>query len=277
MDTFTDLSYTQTKKKIISHHIFPTDSGKKTIRTEQKNYKRKVFDLRKYKNFNLDENGFCVDTYTYGGGDLFDDKFVKNKYFPLMAKYLKNKLKAKKVIIFDFNQRSFNTDMNSKNNHRIPVLYSHVDYTIDSGLKRTKEILRNNKITFNQKHRYSLINIWRPVKKVIVDYPLALCDGKTVLMNDLVQTNIYHYGMENLKKPRHSGKIYSLINNRNHKWYFLSKMRPNEIFLIKNWDSKYREYENHVLNAPHSAIELPGKIKSKTRQSIEIRTLVIRD
>ena len=181
MNTFTNLSYTQTKKKIISHHIFPNDSGKKTIRTEQKNYKRKVFDLRKYENFNLDENGFCVDTYTYGGGDLFDDKFVKNKYFPLMAKYLKNKLKAKKVIIFDFNQRSFNTDMNSKNNHRIPVLYSHVDYTIDSGLKRTKEILRNNKITFNQKHRYSLINIWRPVKKVIVDYPLALCDGKTVI------------------------------------------------------------------------------------------------
>ena len=277
MDTFTDLSYIQTKKKIISHHIFPTDSGKKTIRTEQRNYKRKVFDLRKNKNFNLDENGFCVDTHTYGGGDLFDDKFVKNKYFPLMAKYLKNKLKAKKVIIFDFNQRSFNTDMNSKNNHRIPVLYSHVDYTIDSGLKRTKEILRNNKITFNQKHRYSLINIWRPIKKIITDYPLALCDGKTVLLNDLVQTNIHHYGMENLKKPRHSGKIYSLINNRSHKWYFLSKMRPNEIFLIKNWDSKYREYENHALNAPHSAIELPGKIKSKTRQSIEIRTLVIRD
>ena len=81
MDTFTNLSYTQTKKKIISHHIFPNDSGKKTIRTEQKNYKRKVFDLRTYKNFNLDENGFCVDTYTYGGGDLFDDRFVKKNIF----------------------------------------------------------------------------------------------------------------------------------------------------------------------------------------------------
>ena len=277
MDTVTNVSYTQTKKKIISHHIFPIDSGKKTIRTAQKSYKRKVFDLRKNKNFNLDENGFCVDSHHYGDGDLFDDKFVKNKYFPLMAKYLKKKLKAKKVIIFDFNQRSFNTDMNSKNNHRIPVLYSHVDYTIDSGLIRTKQILKENKISFNKKHRYSLINIWRPVKKIIVDYPLALCDGNTIHMNDLVQTNIYHYGMENLKTPRHSGKIYSLINNRSHKWYFLSKMHPNEIFLIKNWDSRFREYENHVLNAPHSAIELPGKIKSKTRQSIEIRTLVIRD
>ena len=26
---------------------------------------------------------------SYGGGDLFDDKFVKNKYFPLMANILK--------------------------------------------------------------------------------------------------------------------------------------------------------------------------------------------
>ena len=95
-------------------------------------------------------------------------------------------------------------------------------------------------------------------------------------MNDLVQTNIYHYGMENLKTPRHSGKIYSLINNRSHKWYFLSKMQPNEIFLIKNWDSKYREYENHALNAPQ-CYRTSRKIKSKTRQSIEIRTLVIRD
>ena len=89
MDTITNVSYTLTKKKIISHHIFPIDSGKKTIRTAQKSYKRKVFDLRKNKNFNLDENGFCVDSHHYGDGDLFDDKFVKNKYFPLMAKYQK--------------------------------------------------------------------------------------------------------------------------------------------------------------------------------------------
>jgi hypothetical protein len=276
MDTITNVSYTETKKKIISHHIFPIDSEKKTIRTEQRNYKRKVFDLRKYKNFNLDKNGFCIDKSHYGDGDLFDDKFVKRKYFPLMAKYLKSKLNAKKVIIFDYNQRSFNTDINRKNNHRTPVLYSHVDYTIDSGLKRTKEILRDNKITFNQKHRYSLINIWRPIKKII-DYPLALCDGKTVSMKDLVQTNIHHYGSENLNIPHHSGKIYSLINNRNHKWYFLSKMDPKELFIIKNWDSKFKKFDDHVLNAPHSAIKLPGKNKSRTRQSIEIRTLVIRD
>ena len=96
MDTVTNVSYTQTKKKIISHHIFPIDSGKKTIRTAQKSYKRKVFDLRKNKNFNLDENGFCVDSHHYGDGDLFDDKFVKKKIFSINGKISKKKIESKK-------------------------------------------------------------------------------------------------------------------------------------------------------------------------------------
>ena len=92
-------------------------------------------------------------------------------------------------------------------------------------------------------------------------------------MNDLVQTNIYHYGMENLKTPRHSGEICSLINNRSHKWYFLSKMQPNEIFLIKNWDSKYREYENHALNAPHIAMNFQEKSNQKQGKVLKLELL----
>ena len=54
----------------------------------------KFLILEKNKNFNLDENGFCVDSHHYGDGDLFDDNY-KNKYFPLMANYLK-KIESKK-------------------------------------------------------------------------------------------------------------------------------------------------------------------------------------
>ena len=89
-------------------------------------------------------------------------------------------MNAKEVIFFDHNQRSKPKSEQGEKNIRIPVLQSHVDYTLKSGPKRVLDILQDNKKPIDLNTRYSLINIWRPIKGPVEEMPLALCDGETV-------------------------------------------------------------------------------------------------
>ena len=59
--------------------------------------------------------------------------------------------------------------------------------------------------------------------------------------------------------------------NPNHKWYFLSDQRPDEVILIKCYDSD----EKVARLTPHTAFEDNGSpSEAPKRQSIEVRVLV---
>ena len=38
------------------------------------------------------------------------------------------------------------------------------------------------------------LNFWRGLSSVVDDYPLAVCDGRTVKETDLFETHVYGYG-----------------------------------------------------------------------------------
>ena len=69
---------------------------------------------------------------------------------------------------------------------------------------------------------FAFVNLWRPIVGPVWDNPLAVCEARSVAPEDLVDTDIQHFGEDDLTTPRHSGQIYSVRYNPAHRWFYLS-------------------------------------------------------
>lgn len=76
------------------------------------------------------------------------------------------------------------------------------------------------------KHRFQIINLWRPINHKALDWPLALCDFRSVDADKDVAPVALIY-------PDKEGETYGVKYNPNHKWKFLYGMNTDELVLIK--------------------------------------------
>ena len=132
-------------------------------------------------------------------------------------------------------------------------------------------------------HRFQIINLWRPIHHAAWDWPLALCDYRSVdTARDLAPTT--------LKYPDRDGETMSVRYNPSHKWKYLKGMQPDEIVLIKwcvdpcyavlnlissccSFDSKNDGRTARL--TPHTAFDDTTKPEdAPLRESIELRFLV---
>lgn len=109
---------------------------------------------------------------------------------------------------------------------RTPVSYVHIDQTPAATVARVKRHLPEEEASERLKHRYQILNLWRPIGHPAYDRPLALCDFRTIDMKtDLApQTLVY---------PEREGETWGVKFNENHKWKYLRGMGPDEFVLIK--------------------------------------------
>ncbi len=123
------------------------------------------------------------------------------------------------------------------------------------------------------------INVWRNIAaEPVATHPLALCDGQTVMPEDLVVFEI-HY-------PDRIGENYFSKASDRHQFYYYPEMTRGEVLLIKQWDSAGRlalsaGSESDAPAMPctfsfHSAFKQPGQDENvPDRWSIEVRCMVI--
>ena len=80
---------------------------------------------------------------------------------------------------------------------------------------------------------YASSSLWLPLFHAVEDWPLALCDGSTVsLQDDLVET-------DNIRRTYQSANMY-MMHRENHKWCFLKKQDVNEVLIFKQFDTERR-------------------------------------
>lgn len=107
--------------------------------------------------------------------------------------------------------------------------------------------------------------VWRPIKQVLKD-PLAVADAHSVEEGDLLPAALIY--------PHRSGETLAVKANPKHKWYFKYGQKPEEVTLIKCFDS----WDNGVARrVPHTAFTNPAEEDKYARESIEVRTLVFYD
>ncbi len=75
-------------------------------------------------------------------------------------------------------------------------------------------------------HRFQLINLWRPISHPALDWPLALCDHRSVDVQKDMQP-------VTLKYPDRDGETFGVKYNERQRWGSFKGVRPDEFVLIK--------------------------------------------
>ena len=109
---------------------------------------------------------------------------------------------------------------------RQPVPLVHVDQTPEAAENRVRLHLPAEDVPKLLAGRFQIINLWRPIHHPADDYPLTLCDYRSIDFNeDLVATK--------LKFRTYDGETFGVKHSERHRWKYLRGMRPDELVLIK--------------------------------------------
>jgi len=212
----------------------------------------------------LDREGFALIRHETAVTNFWDDDEVKAVYYPEVESALKQATGADRVFIFDHTtRRRIPGAEDSRTGIRQPVPQVHVDHTAKSGPQRVRDLLSDEAEEL-LKGRVQVINLWRPIRGPLQDFPLAVCDAGSVSFEDLVPSDLIY--------PHRVGEIYQVHCNPAHHWYYAPEMQVEEALLLKCFDSKT---DGRARFAPHSAFSDPtAPSDAAPRESIEVRTLV---
>jgi hypothetical protein len=144
--------------------------------------------------------------------------------------------------------------------------FAHADYSFSSGEQFLRRALPPEEAERRLKQRWSMFNVWRAFSPPPQDFPLALCDARSVVPADIQNCMLtlargdFQMTWENTAY-RHSP---------DHRWFYCSDMTRDEAFVFRSYDSDPR-FAGHV---PHTAFQdLTCPESAGPRASLEIRLL----
>ena len=200
--------------------------------------------------------------------DLYDDDALEQVYYPEIEALLREVVGASRVVVFDATRRSDGgAGARNREGLRGPASRVHVDYTEKSGPQRVKDLMGEAEAErlAASGARIIQINVWRPIRGPVERSPLALADAASVRPEDLIATDQVF--------PDRVGEIYHLAHHPAQRWYYAPRMTPDEVLLIKGFDSLT---DGRARFTPHGAFDLPDTpAAAPPRESIEVRTLVV--
>ena len=243
--------------------------GAAELKFETETHAAMIADMRPLSGgLSVDREGFELLGHTTGVDDLYDDDAVRGPYYAEIEELLKNHLGASRVVIFDATRRAVSkSGAVNPDGRRGPAGRIHVDYTVNSGPQRLADVVGAAEAERLESNgtRVAQINVWRPIRGPVIRSPLALADAASIAPEDLIATDQIF--------PDRTGEIYHLAYSPSQRWYFAPDMHPDEVLLIKGWDTRDGSTARFT---PHTAFDPPAMLTgAAARESIEVRTFVI--
>jgi hypothetical protein len=207
--------------------------------------------------FSLDRNGFQLVHAPTEVRDFYDRDHVKAVYYPEVERLLRDVLGASRVVVFDHNTRNAGLPGQS-----IPSRQVHNDHTINSAPRRVRDHLGEEAEEL-LKHRFGVVNVWRPIRGPVLDSPLALCDARSFTDKDLIASDLVYAHVR--------GETSRVEFKPEHRWFYFSEQQSDEVILIRVHDSAD---DGRARLSFHTSFENPIAVGAPPRESIEVRTLV---
>ncbi len=208
--------------------------------------------------FTLDRNGFALIKAPTAIRNFYDPDEIKSVYYPEVERLLRNTLGASRVVVFDHNVRN-----GGRSDLAQPSRMVHNDHTVNSAPRRVRDHLGPEAEEL-LRHRFGIVNVWRPIRGPVLDSPLALCDAQSFTDADLIATDRVYRHLR--------GETSSVQFNPEHRWYYFSEQQPDEVILIRVHDSAD---DGRARLSFHTSFENPlAPADAPPRESIEVRTLV---
>ncbi|KAJ2919648.1 hypothetical protein MD484_g815, partial [Candolleomyces efflorescens] len=220
--------------------------------------------------YTLDNSGFQFVRSPAKHTSFTNDEEIEREYYPESIELLKKLTGASRVVIFDHTirrQRPGVVDDGPQN--RQPVAGVHVDQTTKASIARVHRHLPAEDAPGLLEKRFQVVNLWRPINVPALRWPLGLCDYRSVdpSKDPLPVALVY---------PDREGETYGIKYNPDHRWKYLRGMTPEEVVLIKCFDSV--QDGSVAVFTPHTGFEDPTTPPdAPNRESIELRALVFYD
>ncbi|XDG08251.1 hypothetical protein ABKA04_007866 [Annulohypoxylon sp. FPYF3050] len=227
----------------------------------------RVDSMRGKDNLTLETSGFEVMPFSSPicYEDFENSDKITQVLLPALCQKLKSHLNAQHVIALDFSIRrrhnSFPISTGKNYEFDQPTAMAHV---VDEG-ERMLRVMYPDKASEILKGGWKVINVWRPLKGPLNDWPLAICDARTVnYKNDTVPGDIVYteWATENLQ----------VHHNDKHQWYYLPDQTVDEVLIFKSAES----LPDKIQAVPHGSFYNPRVGKSEpARESIDSRFFVL--
>ncbi|KIJ15736.1 hypothetical protein PAXINDRAFT_176315 [Paxillus involutus ATCC 200175] len=224
----------------------------------------------KEHNYTLDTAGFQFVKKPAKHTQFVDEDDIRAQYYPESVALLKGVTGASRVVLFDHTvRRHMPGASETDESKRQPVTQVHVDQTPDSATARVYRHLPSSEAESLVKKRFQIINLWRPIAHPSIDYPLALCDFRSVdPERDLVPVALIY--------PDREGETFGVRYNEAQRWKYQREMGVDEAVLIKCYDSS--KDKDVAVFTPHTGFRDPSAPRdAPLRESVEVRALVFYD
>ena len=225
-----------------------------------------IYDMRPIAgDVSLDREGYALLDVPTVARDLYDEDELRRVYYPETERIVAAATGGNRVVVFDhtIRRRTPGIEDRTPGIPRQPVSRIHGDYTEVSGPQRVRDLMGDD-AEERLRHRFAIVNLWRPIKGPLLDAPLALCDARTISDGD--------WAAQDLIYRDRTGEIYALFYNEAHRWFYAPAMSRDEVLLLKCFDSAR---DGRARFMPHTSFEDPAAPADKpVRESIELRTLV---
>lgn len=211
----------------------------------------------------LDVQGFRLLEHRSAVGNFYSDDEVRERHYGEIADLVIAATSAKRVHVFDHTVRRRIDDGDASRPRREPVPRVHIDYTVKSGPQRVRDLLPDEAEALLRR-RFSIVNVWRPIRGPLEDAPLALCDAQSVSPGDLIASDLIY--------EDRIGETYNVRHNPAHRWFYAPRMTRDEVLLFRCYDSLE---DGRARFVPHAAFQDPtASVNALPRESIELRMLV---
>ena len=124
-----------------------------------------------------------------------------------------------------------------------------------------------------QADRVMMLQFWRNIGDPRPDYPLALCDARTVPRAHLYPFVVPEYG--GLRLEFETFGVHAPTEPESHHWYTFPDLQHDELIAFRTYDSNCAK-EDRPFWTPHSAFRDPhAGSGAPLRESVEMRVLCV--
>jgi len=229
--------------------------------------------MRGRPDLRYEQCGFMVAKLRRGGmsyEDYADAESIEGPHAEQVLEAVKGALGASSAELIDYVVRrrhpTWPISTGGTYEFQQPASRAHIDHSYEGGIAIIREAYRERAGAVLGR-RWQLVNAWHPLRGPLVDWPLAVCDVRTV---DFARDTMAGDVVDRSQVFENTQCHY----NESQRWYYLSGQMPDELILFKNADSQ--EPIGAAPGVPHASFDNPLKTDADfRRESIEMRVLVV--
>ena len=224
--------------------------------------------------FTLDEHGFCLGRHHTDVTDWEQNYGPDTRYAAQVGEVAQRLTGADFVVPLGGMVRA--SDQTSAT-VQPPAAEAHVDFTQRSAERIAERLYRRARPEARGFNRFIAFSLWRVLSPPPQDMPLALCEGGSVRDDegtpntkvdvDEIPTGEALFAPIDGEENMTAATIFHY--SPDHRWWYFPDMTPDEVILIKLYDSDHAK----AWRCPHTAFRDASRPGAYPRRSIEYRSI----